>query len=208
MMYGPTKTTCSRETLDLCGAFGATCEPTFSTSGKRNDLCRWSAANTAAKCNATQRGLWTTAGSGFDLEWPTAIPNGQAGACITEVSNVMCSDDDHRFLCERHGARCDRAEATDGHETDLCRFIDNASTLAQCDGAGAGLWTIAGDRFSDGWPTAVPPGKGGACITQVPNLECSDDARSTCELAGALCERAFATDGHRHDLCRWAGLTT
>ena len=167
-VFFPPTTTCGLLAQETCAARGASCTVAFNTSGGRHDLCRWSGATTQTSCNATRGGIWTPAGSGFAQTWPTAVPAGAAGACITQLGNLSCSAAD-QDLCLRHDASCERAFNVNGQRHDLCRWHTNA-TQASCSGT-AGIWTTASSGFAQIWPTAVPAGAAGACITQVNNLK-------------------------------------
>lgn len=167
-VFAPPTHTCGILAQETCAARGATCSVAFNTSGGRHDLCRWGAASSQASCNATRGGIWTPAGSGFAVSWPTAVPPGAAGACISQTGNFSCSAAD-QDLCLRHDASCERAFDVNGHRHDLCRWHTNASQ-ASCSST-AGIWTTASSGFAQGWPTAVPAGAAGACITQVNNLK-------------------------------------
>jgi hypothetical protein len=151
---------CSPSSEDTCDAHGATCERIGG-----HDVCRWGSAQSQTACASTL-GLWTTATSGFAAGNPGAVPPGSAGACITQIENISCPDWE-ASICSSRGATCERAISTSGVRRDLCRW-HHKTTPAAC--TLPGLWTTANSAFAIGWPTAVPPGSPGACITQVQNI--------------------------------------
>ncbi len=79
---------CGAASTNLCKGYGASCEVVTATNGKRSDLCRWSARNSAGACERRTAGIWTKAGSRYAKNHPGAVQPGTAGACITEVKNL------------------------------------------------------------------------------------------------------------------------
>ncbi len=170
----PASSLCEPDNAKICAQASGYCEQAFSTTGGRHDLCRWPAASTEAACNATA-GLWTTASSGFAAGWPTAVPSGAVGACITQMRNIggtratlpACTSA-NRDLCRRRGGFCEDATSTGGGNHQLCRW-PNHDTAAKC-ASTAGIWTAANSGFAAGWPTAVRRNEAGSCITQMRNI--------------------------------------
>jgi hypothetical protein len=78
---------CSSSSVTMCKSYGASCSAIAATNGSRQDVCAWSAANSAAACKRTA-GIWTTAGSRYAKNHPGAVRPGQSGACLTEVKNL------------------------------------------------------------------------------------------------------------------------
>jgi hypothetical protein len=151
---------CSPYSEDTCDAHGAACERVGG-----HDLCRWESAQSSSACASTL-GLWTPAGPGFAANNPGAVPPDAAGACITQIENLSCTPSE-AATCASRGATCERAFSTSGVRRDLCRW-HHLRTQATC--ALPGLWTTADSSFAAAWPTAVPAGWSGACITQVQNI--------------------------------------
>lgn len=165
-IYPPARAKCSLAHKETCDARGGVCEPAFNTAGGRSDLCRWTASN-ATSCGSTRGGIWTPIGSVFANAWPTAVTNG-VGACITQMNNLSCTPA-NADVCLRFDASCERAYNTAGQRMDLCRWHANPSEPS-CEQT-VGTWTEWDTAFALGWPTAVPAGDEGACITQVANLD-------------------------------------
>jgi hypothetical protein len=79
---------CNANNARLCANNGATCGLVHDRSGKAKEVCRWTSVNTAAACKKTS-GIWTAAGSRYASNNPDAVASGSAGACITEVNNIL-----------------------------------------------------------------------------------------------------------------------
>jgi hypothetical protein len=79
---------CAASNARLCANNGATCGLVHDRSGKAKEVCRWDSENTAASCKSTG-GIWTTAKSRYAGNHPDAVASGRAGACITEVNNIL-----------------------------------------------------------------------------------------------------------------------
>jgi hypothetical protein len=165
---------CVGDNAKICAQAGGYCERAFSTTGARHDLCRWPNAGSAASCASTA-GIWTSSTSGFALGWPTAVPAGAAGACITQMRNIggrrsiesACTTA-NRELCRRRGGFCEDASSTTGGNHQLCRW-PNHDTATKCTST-AGIWTTKASGFALTWPTAVRADELGSCITQMANL--------------------------------------
>jgi hypothetical protein len=78
---------CSTSNKKICADWGAKCEVIEPVKGADKDLCRWSTAGSANRCQKTV-GIWTTAQSKYARNHPDAVASGTAGACITEVQNI------------------------------------------------------------------------------------------------------------------------
>jgi serralysin len=165
-IYGPPDTQCFASSQEICTARGAFCTVIHPNSGGRFDLCVWPTAMSPSACSSTS-GIWTTATQA--ASWPGAVPAGQAGACITQVYNLACSLAD-QDRCLLRGGTCERAYSITGSRHDLCRWPSSAYGSSFLCEPTAGIWTTAGDGFATTWPTAVPAGHSGACITQMGNL--------------------------------------
>lgn len=163
-IFGPPDGSCELASTETCAAQGATCQRMRHVNGTRWDMCRWPTLSSLG-CSATL-GIWTTSTSTFARNNPGSVLRGQAGACITDISNLSCSDRD-RGICLRQGATCERATSTTGSRRDLCRWSD-ATTAAAC-GDTTGLWTPRDSEFDRSWPTSVTVGSG-ACVSQVQNF--------------------------------------
>ena len=100
---------CDPDNSRLCVNAEGYCEVAVDIYGHRHDLCRWPSKASASSCGATA-GIWTSASSSFARDWPTAVPPGQSGACITQMRNVggiratgdICSADNAN-LCKKCG---------------------------------------------------------------------------------------------------------
>ena len=79
---------CSTGSVKLCASNGASCGLVHDRSGEASEVCRWHSRNTATACNTTI-GIWTAANSRYARDRPDAVPSGRAGACITNVNNVL-----------------------------------------------------------------------------------------------------------------------
>jgi hypothetical protein len=73
-------------------------------------------------------------------------------------------------MCGGYGATCEVTTAVNGSKSDLCRWSSH-NTAAACNDRTAGIWTTSASRYAKNHPGAVPSGVGGACITDVKNLE-------------------------------------
>jgi hypothetical protein len=78
---------CSDQGSRMCGSYGGHCEVTTATNGAKDELCRWSSAETASQCQKTV-GIWTSAESRYARNHPGAVKPGTVGACLTEVKNL------------------------------------------------------------------------------------------------------------------------
>jgi len=75
-----------QSTCDAAGA--AVCFQDKDVDGVGNlgpSLCAWDTSQ--ALCSNTS-GIWTSAGSTFELNHPNSVPPGEDGACITQVTNL------------------------------------------------------------------------------------------------------------------------
>lgn len=77
---------CSAKNVRICADAGGVCEPAFSRSSQRIDLCRWRPVTSRAGCKATA-GIWTQKSSSFAKTWPSSVPTTR-GSCITQMPNI------------------------------------------------------------------------------------------------------------------------
>ena len=79
---------CSSGSVKLCASNGASCGLVHDQSGKPSEVCRWPEAGTEGDCKRTA-GIWTAAKSKYAKNNPDAVAPGSAGACITDVRNIL-----------------------------------------------------------------------------------------------------------------------
>ena len=79
---------CSTKSAGLCKRSRATCGVVHGTDGSSSEVCRWDSIGSASACSGTA-GIWTPVGSRYAKNHPDAVPRGKAGACITEVTNIV-----------------------------------------------------------------------------------------------------------------------
>lgn len=169
-----TSSLCEPSNAKICAQAGGYCEQALSTRNRRHDLCRWPTSNSQTACKGTA-GLWTRKSSGFARTWPTAVPSGASGACITQMRNIggtgstdaACTAN-NTAICQRKGGLCEDATATDGSNHQLCRWPNHDSS-AKC-AATNGIWTAKTNPFARSWLTAVRRDEPGSCITQMRNI--------------------------------------
>ncbi len=170
----PASARCAPDNAKICAQAGGYCEIATNNTG-RHDLCRWPNASSASACGSTAGG-WTAWDSSFAAGWPTAVPAGADGACITQMQNIggrpstesTCTAA-NRERCRVRGGFCENAinkTKTSTHQ--LCRW-PNHDTEAKCMTT-AGGWTPKGFAFDLGWPSALRNDELGACITQMANI--------------------------------------
>lgn len=86
---------CSRASESTCRSQRATCDVVHGTDGSPRDVCRWDSTGNAlaniAGCSS-KGGIWTAVGSRYARNHPDAVPPGKAGACLTEVTNLVVRD--------------------------------------------------------------------------------------------------------------------
>ena len=109
--------------------------------------------------------------------------------------------------CFARDAWCEPAYDTSGKRSDLCRWPNISKSECEAPTRRGG-WTTASSTFSQVWPSAVPDGASAACVTQVNNVSCSVADQALCLGKGASCERAYSNNGVRHDICRWADVSS
>lgn len=83
----PSASNCSASDSKLCSSNGASCDVIKTNRGRDNNICRWNAINTKKKCDRTV-GIWTSVRSKYARNHPGAVPLGDSGACITDVTNI------------------------------------------------------------------------------------------------------------------------
>ena len=79
---------CSPYSVKLCASNGASCGLVHDQGGESSEVCRWTAAGTEGDCERTA-GIWTSAKSNYAKKHPDAVTSGSAGACITDVNNIL-----------------------------------------------------------------------------------------------------------------------